>query len=388
MNQFIERGVTTSIKKSLSYFPVTAILGPRQCGKSTLARKLIHEAGEYILLDMERPADIAKLDNAEFFLSQHSDKLVCIDEIQRVPELFPLLRYLIDSNRRPGRFLILGSASQDLIQQSSETLAGRIAYHELTPFVHDEIKEIVTLEDHWLKGGFPNSVLINDNEISIDWRRNFASTFLERDLQQFNSMVSPVTMRRFWSMLSHYHGQVMNYSKLGQSLDVTHTTIKRWLDIFEQTFMVRVLRPYEGNLKKRLVKSPKVYLRDSGVLHYFLDLDNIDQVLGHPACGSSWEGYAIENILTHFPRFKSSYYRTSNGEEIDLILEYKQKKVGVEFKLSSSTKLGRSVENSIELLELEQLFVVTPEEQNIKVAPKITHCCLNNIVESINTYLL
>ncbi|MGK5090521.1 ATP-binding protein [Deltaproteobacteria bacterium TL4] len=369
MQRYIQRFLEVSVREALQNNPVVALLGPRQCGKSTLARQIL-QGIDNIYLDLERPSDLLKLQEAEFYLSNQSQKLVCIDEIQKNPDLFPLLRSLVDEDRRAGRFLILGSASAELIRQSSESLAGRISYFELTPFLMTELATRVDLQQLWIHGGFPGSILALDPDTSFKWREDFIKTFLERDLAQFYNQ--PATaMRRFWMMLAHSHGQVSNYSKLGQSLDVSHTTVKRWLDVFEQTFMVRVLRPFEGNMKKRLVKSPKIYFRDSGILHTLLDIEDLNELMGHPVAGSSWEGFALENMINMLPRCKTFFYRTSSGEEIDLILERKGKKIGIEFKLSASPKLSRGLPASIEALGLEKVYVVAPIEGAFALSPKI-----------------
>jgi uncharacterized protein len=378
MHGYIEREMHCRVDDSLQEFPVVALLGPRQCGKSTLSKHILANCTNTLVLDLERPSDRQKLAEPEFFLENHRDKLVCIDEIQFMPNLFPVLRALVDADRRPGRFLILGSASQELIRQSSESLAGRVAHYELTPFLSSELGGRVEQAQHWVRGGFPDSVLGASDASSLRWREQFIRTFLERDLAQFNIRLQATTMRRFWSMLAHYHGQVINYSKLAQSMDVSHTTIKRWIDILEQTFMVRVLRPFSGNMKKRLVKSPKIYLRDSGILHALLDIEDLDELLGHPVIGGSWEGFALENLLPHFPRHMASFYRTSSGEEIDLILERKGRRIGLEFKMSTAPRLSRGVAGSIDALALDQLLVVIPGDVDpYWRQPKIKVCSLS-----------
>ena len=388
MHTYIQRELSRKLGESLAQFPVTVLLGPRQCGKSTLARNLLSGRSNPLLLDLERPSDLHKLDEPEFFLETNQHKLVCIDEVQLLPELFPLLRSLVDADRRPGRFLILGSASQELIRQSSESLAGRIAYHELTPFLSTELAGTMEQVVHWTRGGFPDSVFATSPATSLEWREQFIRTFLERDLAQFNLRLHAPTMRRFWTMLAHYHGQTINYSKIAQSMDASHTTIKRWVDILEQTFMVRVLRPFSGNLKKRLVKSPKVYLRDSGVLHALLDIEDFNELMGNPIAGASWEGYALENILPHFPRCAASFYRSSNGEEIDLILERKNKRIGIEFKMSASPKLSRGSAGSVETLGLDMLLVVIPTtSEPYMLRPKTKVCDIGSAIQEITELL-
>ena len=384
MQGYVERELSLKIEESLANFPVVALLGPRQSGKSTLVRHLLEERDDVLVLDMERPSDLQKLEEPEFFLEIHQEKLICIDEVQLLPNIFPLLRALVDANRHPGRFLILGSASQELIRQGSESLAGRIVYHELTPFLRSELEGRVKLNQHWMRGGFPDSVLHVSDEVSFQWREQFVRSFLERDLAQFHFQLQAPKMRRFWLMLSHYHGQMMNYSKLAQSMDMSHTTVKRWIDVLEQTFMVRVLRPFTGNLKKRLVKSPKIYLRDSGILHTLLDIETFDELMGNPMAGASWEGFALENILLHFPRHTASFYRTSSGEEIDLVLERKGRRFGVEFKMSSSPRLSKGVARTIDALGLDFLFIVIPvAPQSYGLRPKIRVCSIKQVVREI-----
>ncbi len=384
MQSYIDRELSQEIEASLAAFPVVALLGPRQSGKSTLVQHLLKARDDVLILDLERPSDLQKLEEPEFFLEIHREKLVCIDEIQLLPHIFPVLRALVDANRRPGRFLILGSASQELIRQGSESLAGRIVYHELTPFLRSELDGRVELNQHWMRGGFPDSVLQVSDGVSFQWREQFIRAFLERDLAQFHFQLQAPTMRRFWLMLAHYHGQMMNYSKLAQSMDVSHTTIKRWIDILEQTFMVRVLRPFTGNLKKRLVKSPKVYLRDSGLFHTLLDIETFDELMGNPMAGASWEGFALENILLHFPRHAASFYRTSSGEEIDLVLERKGRRWGIEFKMSTAPRLSRGVAETMKVLDVECLFVVIPVAiDSYWLRPKIRVCNIEQVVREI-----
>ncbi len=371
MRDYLPRNIENQVRRSLSVYPVVALIGPRQCGKSTLGRAILELYPEAVRLDLERPSDLRKIENAEYYLEQQSGGLVCLDEIQRVPELFPLLRALVDEDRRPGRYLILGSASRDLLRQSSESLAGRVVYHELTPFLADEVRGRIDETTLWVRGGFPESLLAPDDDLSLEWREAFIQAFLERDLVQFGFSMPSTTMRRFWSMLAHNSGQTINYSKLSQSLDVSHTTVRRWLDILEATFMVRVLPPYIGTLKKRLVKSPKVYVRDSGILHALLSLDSHDTVMGHPVAGRSWEGFAIEQIVAEFPRCESFFYRTSGGKEIDLILQRGDSRVGVEFKLGAAPSLSSGTAGLIDELGLQGLVLTAPVTAPYASAPNI-----------------
>jgi len=378
MQAYIRRFITADIERKLENLPGVVILGPRQCGKSTLAKAIISEIGGAVYLDLERPSDVSKLRDPEAFFSLNSDKLICLDEIQRVPELFPVLRSVIDENRRNGQFIILGSASPDLMKQSSETLAGRISYFELTPFVLKEVSE----DDHskalrrlWLRGGFPRSYLARDERESIEWRLDFIRTFLERDIPQLGFRTPAKTLERFWRICAHLHGQLLNSSKLGESMGVSHHTVRSYIDMLEQSFVLRVLRPYESNLKKRLIKSPKIYIRDSGILHALLGIENHNDLLGHPVYGPSWEGLVIENILSLLPNWKASFYRTSSGSEIDLILEKGNKRVAVECKGSTSPNLNRGFWNAVSEVKFQEVWVIAPIkeaypiESGVMVAP-------------------
>jgi len=378
MQTYINRIITANIEEKLGNMPGVVILGPRQCGKSTLAKAIISEIGGAVYLDLERPSDVSKLRDPEAFFSLNSDKLICLDEIQRVPELFPVLRSVMDENRKNGQFIILGSASPDLIKQSSETLAGRISYFELTPFVLKEVSEdnhLKTLRKLWLRGGFPRSYLASNEKESIEWRLDFIRTFLERDIPQLGFRTPAKTLERFWRICAHLHGQLLNSSKLGESMGVSHHTVRSYVDMLEQSFVLRVLRPYESNLRKRLIKSPKIYIRDSGILHALLSIENHNDLLGHPVYGASWEGLVIENILSLLPNWKASFYRTSYGSEIDLILEKGNKRVAIECKGSTSPNLTRGFWNAVSELKFKEVWVIAPVkeaypiEKGIMVAP-------------------
>ena len=365
MQRYIERLLNSDLTKSIAQNPVTAVIGPRQCGKSTLVRHALKSHKNTLFLDLELPSDLRKLSDPELFLREQSARLVCIDEVQHKPDLFPLLRALVDMDRRPGRFVILGSASRDVIRQSGETLAGRIHYVELTPFVWRELeplagKERWTFKDCWWRGGFPPAFLSRDERQGALWRRDLVHDYLSRDIPQFGIPIPAPTMLRFWKMLAHYHGSLLNSAKLGQALDISHTTVRRYVDILEQTFMVRVLRPAEYNLKKRLVKSPKVYIRDSGILHSLLEIETMDDLYGHPVFGASWEGWCIEQITAMMPTWRPCFYRASSGEEIDLILERGQKRLAFEIKASLSPHLSRGFPDTIDVLKPERTWVVCP----------------------------
>jgi len=320
----LDRHLTPAIDAALSDYPAVALLGARQVGKTTLARQ-IGDARSAVYLDIERPSDRQKLTDPEAYLSLHSKSLVILDEVQHMPEVFPVLRSLIDEGRRAGqtavRFLLLGSATGALLRQSGESLAGRVAYLELPPLQARELgeKQQNTL---WLRGGFPNSLLASSDAKSLDWRQNLISTYLERELPSYGSRLPAQTLRRLWTMLAHLQGGLLDVSQLAKGLLIDAKTVHRYLDILCDLMLLRKLPPWHSNLGKRLVKSPKVYVRDSGLLHALLGLASHDALLAHPVVGNSWEGFAIETLLNAAPRnAQSGFYRSSNGAEIDLVVD-------------------------------------------------------------------
>ncbi|HZL99691.1 MAG TPA: ATP-binding protein [Planctomycetota bacterium] len=323
-----------------------ALLGPRQVGKTTLAHAIAKSAGKPSLyLDLERDSDRGKLDDPEDYLTRHRGSLVVLDEIQRVPELFPLLRSLVDervrAHEKAGHFLVLGSASRDLLRQSSESLAGRIAYHELSPFTLDEVARAgrrADIEKLWLRGGFPGSFLADDEDASFEWRGQFIDTWLERDVPQLGLRLPAARLRRLWSMLALGQGDQLNAAKLAAGLGVAGNTLRTWLDVLTDLYMVRQLAPWSGNSRKRLVRAPKIYVRDAGLVHRLAQIPDSETLLGHPLCGHSWEGFAIEQILAQVPdTWRASYYRTSAQAEIDLVLEGPRRQVlAIEIKRASA----------------------------------------------------
>jgi len=361
MQELLPRKLEHKIKSKLKAVPVVAIIGPRQCGKSTLAKIIVQDIPNHIFLDLEKPSHLNRLRDAEAYLESQREKLICIDEIQNVPEIFPLLRSLVDQNRNNGQYLILGSASPDLLRQSSESLAGRIAYLELTPFLFSEVNG--NINDFWLRGGFPESYLAENNADSFEWREQFIQTFLQRDIGNLGLQIPPKTLFRLWRMLAHVQGQVLNASKLGASLGTTHHTIRRYIDILEQTFMLRVLLPFESNLKKRLVKSPKIFIRDTGILHALLGLDTMDELYSHPEFGSSWETLIIEQLIGELTRWDSYFYRTASGNEIDLILQKGQRRVAIEAKASRSPKVGKGFKQALNDLDITEAWIAAPVEE-------------------------
>ncbi len=362
----INRTLRQIIEVSLKQYPVVGILGSRQVGKTTLARMIERSLSRIPLyLDLELPSDFSKLQEPELYLSQFSDSLVIIDEIQRVPALFPLMRALVDKKKSPGRFLILGSASPDLIRQSSESLAGRIIYHELTPFNLNEVGAN-KFRQLWLRGGYPESYLARDDSKSFSWRESYIKTYLEMDIPQLGVRVPAAQLRRFWTMLAHSHGQLWNASQIANSLGITAPTVRHYLDILEDTFIVRQLQPFHGNIKKRMTKSPKVYIRDSGLLHTLLRNPTLDQLHGHLSVGASWEGFVIEQIIRLIPSsWQYYFFRTNAGAEIDLLLlDKKNRLMAVEVKYSLSPKIARGFWIAYEDLACKKGFVVYPGDES------------------------
>lgn len=346
-----------ALRTALRRGPAVALLGPRQCGKTTLARQLAGQS-KSSYFDLENPVDLARLSEPMTALAPLRG-LVVIDEIQRRPDLFPVLRVLLDRKPVRARFLILGSASPQLLRQSSETLAGRLAIVEMAGFTLDEV-ESAKLDRLWLRGGFPRSFLARTEAASIAWREDFIGTFLERDLAQLGVQVPSGTMRRFWTMTAHDSGGIWNASAIGRSLGEAHTTVKRHLDTLSGALVVRVLEPWYANVGKRLVKSPKVYIRDSGLLHTLLGIGDSRQLQGHPVVGGSWEGFIIEQLLVRVPKAKAYYWRTQAGAELDLLLFLNGRRFGIEIKRADAPVITPSMVSALKDLELHRLLVVYP----------------------------
>jgi len=369
----ISRTLHNAIVTSLKKYPVVGLLGSRQVGKTTLAKSVREAvARDAIYLDLELPSDWNKLHDSELYLRQFSETLVIIDEIQRMPSLFPVIRALVDQNRVGGRFLILGSASPDLLRRSSESLAGRIIYHELTPFNLYET-DSDQIERLWLRGGYPESYLADNDEESFVWRESYIKTYLEMDIPQLGIRIPSVQLRRFWTMLAHSHGQLWNGNKIAGSIGVSAPTVRHYLDILENTFVVRRLLPYHANVKKRLIKSPKVYIRDSGLLHTLLRIGNFDDLQGHPVLGSSWESFVIEQIIGLLPNHREVYfYRTNAGAEIDLVFfDKKNKPVAIEIKYSLSPAVSRGYWNACEDLSCKKGFIIYPGNERYPVGRNV-----------------
>lgn len=362
--------------------PIVALIGPRQCGKTTLARIYAVKESEMPIenyFDLEDIADLTRLQNPHQALSRLKG-LIIIDEIQRVPELFPALRVLVDKENSEQHFLILGSASRELIHQSSESLAGRIFYIELTPFTLTETNNMDRL---WLRGGFPRSYLANDDQTSYVWRKSYIRTFLEQDIPSFGFSIEPLKLHRFWMMLAHYHGQICHPSELGRSLDMSHVKARQYLDILTYTLMIRQLNPWFENISKRQVKSPKIYFRDSGIFHTLLDIEKMGDLIRHPKLGASWEGMALEEVIRFHQvnPMECYFWSTHSQAELDLLLFLKGKRVGFEFKFSDAPKLTKSMQIAMHDLQLEQLFVIYPGKHQYLLADNIIVCSLEQYIE-------
>jgi predicted AAA+ superfamily ATPase len=371
----LDRAFEQIVREKLRQTAAVVLLGPRQVGKTTLARTIAKDwHGGAVYLDLERPADRLRLEDADTYLRAQQGKLVILDEIHRAPGVFEVLRGIIDDNRqagmRTGQFLLLGSAALDLMRQSSETLAGRVAYLDMAPLnVREAASAGIADNTLWLRGGFPDSLLAADDADSLGWRRDFIRSYLERDVPMFAPRLPAQTIGRLWNMLAHNQGSVLNQSRIASALGVANPTIDRYIDLLVDLQLVRRLRPWAGNLGKRLVKSPKVYVRDSGLLHGLLELQTLNDLLGHPVCGLSYEGHCIENLVQaagsrHVPYF----YRTQVGAEIDLVLEQGGKpKIAVEVKRAMAPSPERGFAVACDDLHIEQRYVVYPGLERIRV---------------------
>ena len=357
------------INEQFEVHAVCGLLGPRQVGKTTLAKEYAKRYHNPYFFDLEDPVHLLRLENPMLALADLESDLIVIDEIQRRPELFPVLRVLVDE--KPRKFLLLGSASRDLLQQSSETLAGRIGYIELTTFSAAEVGEKHKL---WLQGGFPKSFLAPAKQSYI-WRKAYIKTFLERDMPSLGYNIPPILMRKLWMMVAHYHGQILNASEIGKSLSLSYHTVKKYLDILAGTFMLRMLLPWFENISKRQVKSPKLYIRDSGLLHALLDIKDSNQLESHPKLGSSWEGFALEEIIKEYQAESEACYfwATQTGAELDLLIIKEGKRLGFEFKYTDAPKVTHSMRIAIDTLNLDHLYVVFPyKADSFPLAHKIT----------------
>lgn len=384
----IARRLTKKIKEALRENASVALLGPRQVGKTTLALEILGK-DRMMYIDLENDLDRRKVQDFKPFYAKTSEKLLVLDEIQRLPEIFSSIRGIIDEQRRLGNktglFLFLGSASMELMRQSSESLAGRIAYLELHPIdilEYDSKNEFHTL---WLRGGFPESLLANSDRQSINWRKNFIKTYLERDIQQIGARIPAETLGRFWTMLAHQQGSVINISELARGIDVSVTTANRYLDLMVDLLLVRRLRPFAFNTGKRLVKSPKVYVRDSGIAHALLNINHYDDLVSHPVCGGSWEGFVIENIMAVCPsHFNCYYYRTAQGAEIDLVIETSLNKfIAIEIKKSSNPSVSKGFHIACADINAQEKFVIYSGEDTFSLGNEITAISLVDMMNKL-----
>lgn len=383
----IHRAIYSQLSDALAHSPAVALLGPRQAGKTTLALEIGQDRGA-LYLDLESEMDRAKLGQPELYLADHQDKLVILDEVHRAPGLFPILRGLIDRGRRAGRragqYLLLGSASLDLLKQSGETLAGRIAYLELSPFNVLEIQETYS-DDLWVRGGFPESFLAPDMALSLRWRQSFIRTYLERDIPQLGRRIAAETLRRFWVMLAHHQGGLLNTAQFARSLGVDVKTVGGYLDLLVDMLLVRRLPPWHVNQGKRLVKSPKVYVRDSGLVHALLAIPDKDTLLAHPVVGQSWECFVIENLLAFAPAYaQGHFYRTGGGAEIDLLFSWPDGRMwAIEVKRSLTPRPERGFHAACADLTPERKFVVYPGMERYRLAPDIEAISLASLAAEL-----
>ncbi|WP_275100036.1 ATP-binding protein [Sedimenticola hydrogenitrophicus] len=385
----IDREITEKLRATIAQVPAVALLGARQVGKTTLA-KTIAKNIDSIYLDLEAPEDLLKLSDPSSFLSAHADKLVILDEMQRGPNLFPVLRGLIDKNReqgrRAGQFLLLGSASMDLMRQSSESLAGRISYLEMSGLSLVEVdghqRERQTL---WLRGGFPDSYLAADDDLAMDWLENLIRTYLERDIPQMGFRVPAARLRRLWTMLAHLQGETVNYSKLASNLEVDAKTITHYIDILTDLLLVRRLDPWHINVKKRLVKSPRYYVRDSGILHRLLGINAYDALMSNPVLGKSWEGFVIENIHSILPsRSETYFYRTAAGAEIDLVIKMPSSEIwAVEIKYGVAPKIGKHYSQTCDDVGATHKYILYGGEDEFPVGSDIKVISLPGLMERL-----
>ena len=366
----------SQLETALRRSPVTALLGPRQCGKTTLARQIADQQPS-TFFDIESLPDRRRLQNPELMLGSLNG-LVILDEIQELPELFQVLRVLVDRPENQARFLILGSASPEIIRSASETLAGRLEFIELQGFDLSETGA-EAWKSLWLRGGFPRSFLADSEDASLAWREGFIRTFLERDIPQLGINLPAITMRRFWTMLAHYHGQTWNAAEIGRSMGLSDKTVRSYLDILTGTFMIRQLQPWFENLGKRQVKSPKIYFRDTGLFHSLLDIPNMHSLLGHPKIGASWEGFAMEQALQILRPNAAYFWGTHAGAELDLVFLFKGNRYGMEFKFNEAPSLTPSMRIASSELSLNHLWVIYPGNETYPVTKNITALPLKNL---------
>ena len=386
----IKRHLEDKIRSALATSSSVALMGPRQVGKTTLAINMANTIPS-VYLDLENRIDLQKAQDIEAFHKENSDKLIILDEVQRLPDIFAPIRGLIDQQRRKGnrvgQFLFLGSASIDLLKQSSETLAGRISYIEMFPVNVLEYTKSAqhseAVNDLWLKGGFPDSLLASNDATSLNWRYDFIRTYLERDIPQLGPRIPSETLGRFWTMLAHSQGTNINAAKLASNIEVSNVTVARYIDLLVDLLLIRKIQPYTANIKKRLVKSPRIYVRDSGITHALLNIGSYNDLLGHPVVGKSWEGFVIENIASVLPpRVRSYYYRTVGGAEIDLVLEFGvNERWAIEIKKGTSLSLGRGFHEACEDIKPQKKFVIYAGKDRFPLPHDITAIAIYDFMD-------
>ena len=385
----ITRFIEGKIIKLLNYYPVIGIIGPRQVGKTSISKQLIPKISKpSIYLDLENPRDITKLKDPVLFFEDNIDKCIILDEIQNMPELFPILRSMTDLKREPARYMILGSASPDTLTNSSESLAGRIAYVELSPFNITEIKSYDNYYERlWLQGGFPDAYLMPDADMAANWHLNYIRTYIERDLPMLGLKVDRNTLNKLFQMLSHIHGNIINYNNISGSLGIDSKTVKRYISFLERAFIIRQLMPFHTNIKKRLIKSPKLFFRDSGVLHYLQNISSKEDLYGHPILGNSWEGFVIEQIIQLISdKYQYYFYRTHDGAECDLVIVKSQIPVmSIEIKYTSTPKLTRGTTIAFDDLKTENNFIITPNGDDYLLRKDVRTC---NLYDFLQKYLI
>lgn len=381
----IQRMTESVLAEIISNFPVLGIIGPRQSGKTTASKHLmtlLSSTISFLYLDLENPEDAAKISDPVLFFKMNMDKCIILDEIQARPDLFPVIRAMVDMKREAGRFILTGSASPELIRGSSQSLAGRIAYLEITPFNYTEIFQLQGYTHHWLSGGFPDAFLGKSDRTRKLWLQNFIRTYLERDIPALDPGINRRSMSQLLRMSAHVHGNVINYSALARSLGVTSPTIRKYLNFLEHSFLIKLLEPYSVNVKKRLVKSPKLFFRDSGILHSLLGLHLYDDLMSHPQLGNSWEGYVIEQIIQLTSGdFNPCFYRTHEGAECDLVLLKGNKPyIAIEIKYTSAPKISFGTRQAFSDLKAKHQFIITPETDDYFLAKDIRVCNIHDFL--------
>ena len=387
MYGLINRKISDLLEKYLQIFPAVAILGPRQCGKSTLIKMYAEDKENFLYIDLQNRIDRQKIEDPFMFFQLNEQETICLDEVQLLPDIFSDLRAEIDRVRKPGRFILLGSASRELIQHSSESLAGRIGLIDMTPFLLSEIEKQpnYNLSTYWFRGGYPDSYLAQNDESSVIWRENFIRTYLERDIPQLGFNIAAPKMLRLLTMLAYEHGGIINLAKLATSMNLSAPTIRHYIDILEQTYIVRTLPPYFKNMRKRLVKTPRLYVRDTGLLHQVLNISDFNTLLSHPVYGHSWEGLVIENVSELMREASFSFFRTSDGkEEMDLLVELPDKLIAIECKASHAPQLTEGFWKAVEDLKPQYTYVVTPSAERYQLQENVEVIGLAELLKQLS----